>query len=143
MESIYLFLQGTLPTMLVSSLSKISARASSLSRPFSTIPVTNVASVLKLNVRDEPTAVKFDSAMKAMTEKMKASPGMISATRHVCKSEWAYELSFVWDTKENFGAWKESALREEVHSIYLDGLKDCGIEEDNVYGGARVSDVWV
>jgi hypothetical protein len=74
---------------------------------------------------------------------MKASPGMISATRHVCKSEWAYELSFVWDTKENFGAWKESALREEVHNIYLDGLKDCGIEEDNVYGGARVSDVWV
>ena len=57
--------------MLVSSLSKISARASSsLSRPFSTIPVTNVASVLKLNVRDEPTAVKFDGAMKAMTEKV-------------------------------------------------------------------------
>ena len=78
-----------------------------------------------------------------LDSQMKASPGMISATRHVCKSEWAYELSFVWDTKENFGAWKESALREKVHSIYLDGLKDCGIEEDNVYGGARVSDVWV
>ena len=74
---------------------------------------------------------------------MKASPGMISATRHVCKSEWAYELSFVWDTKENFGAWKESALREEVHQAYLDGLEECGIKEDDVYGGARVSDVWV
>lgn len=64
------FCKAHLPTMLVSSLSKISARASSLSRPFSTIPVTNVASVLKLNVRDEPTAVKFDGAMKAMTEKV-------------------------------------------------------------------------
>jgi heme-degrading monooxygenase HmoA len=90
-------------------------RLASVSRTFSSIPVINVASVLKLNVRDEPTAVKFDASMKNMAEKMKASPGIISATRHVCKAEWAYELSFVWDTKENFGGWKESALRDEVH----------------------------
>ena len=116
----------------------------STARKFSTsIAVNNVASVLKLNIKDEPTAVKFDVLMKSMTEKMKGSPGMISATRHVCKSEWAYELSFVWDSKENFGAWKESPLREEVHEDYLKALEEVGIKEEEVYGGARVSDVWV
>ena len=34
------------------------------------IPVTQVASVLKLNVGDEPTAVKLDAHMKSMSEKM-------------------------------------------------------------------------
>ena len=68
---------------------------------------------------------------------------MISATRTVCKSEWAYELAFVWDSKDTFGGWKESELRDEVHAEYLAALADCGIKEEDVYGGARVSDVWV
>jgi hypothetical protein len=51
--------------------SRVTARvARATARTFSTIPVTSVASVLKLNVRDEPTAVKMDAAMKGMTEKV-------------------------------------------------------------------------
>ena len=109
--------------------------------PFSTIPVNAVASVLHLNVRDEATAIKFDEAMKTMTEMMRAHEGFQSATRQVCKTEWAYELSFVF-SPEGFGTWKESTTRDAVHAFYLDALQDCSIKEDDVYGGARVTDKW-
>ena len=117
-------------------------------RPFaargiaSEIPVTQVASVLKLNVRDEATAVALDGKMKAMTEIMRKHPGFESATRYVCKSEWAYELSFIFGDKDSFGAWKTSTTRDEVHAFYLKSLEDCGIKEEDVYGGARVHDKW-
>ena len=71
---------------------------------------------------------------------MKASPGLTTITRQVCKGEWAYELSFMWDSKEGFGAWKESELQKEVHEDYLKALDDCGIKEEDVYAGARVTD---
>ena len=108
----------------------------------SSIPVKQVASVLKLNVGDEATAIKFDQYMMKITEMMRAHDGFQSATRYVCKSEWAYEMSFIFGNPESFGAWKTSETRNSVHSVYLDGLKDCGIEEDAVYAGARVHDKW-
>eukprot|EP00658_Telonema_sp_P-2_P032263 TRINITY_DN23935_c0_g1_i3.p1 TRINITY_DN23935_c0_g1~~TRINITY_DN23935_c0_g1_i3.p1 ORF type:complete len:129 (+),score=41.59 TRINITY_DN23935_c0_g1_i3:145-531(+) len=43
-------------------------RASARHQPFCTIPVKEIASVLKLNVRDEATALKLDAKMKNMTE---------------------------------------------------------------------------
>ena len=110
-------------------------------RPMSGIPVNAVASVLKLNVGDEATAIKLDGKMKEMTELMRGHDGFEGATRYVCKTEWAYELSFLF-SPEAFGTWGESATRETVHAFYLDALKDCGIEEDAVYGGARVRDAW-
>ena len=111
-------------------------------RPFSTIPVNQVASVLKLNVGNEEVAMKLDAHMKKMEGMMKASPGYVKGVRHVCKTEWAYELSFVWDSYDNFGKWRESELRDLVHQVYLDALKDCKIAEDDVVGGARVHDEW-
>ena len=80
--------------------------------------------------------------MKKLTEQMRAHPGFKSTTRYVCKSEWAYELSFIFADGASFGAWKESKVRDEVHENYLLALKDCGIAEDKVYGGARVHDKW-
>ena len=115
---------------------------SSSARALSAIPVNQVASVLKLNVGDEDTAVKLDAKMKDMVELMREHKGFESATRYVCKTEWAYELSFIFATPDSFGAWKTSATRDKVHSFYLDALKDCGIKEDDVYGGARVHDKW-
>ena len=111
-------------------------------RSMSSIPVNQVASVLKLNVGDEATALKLDTHMKTMTEMMRAHEGFESATRYVCKTEWAYELSFIFGNLESFGAWKTSDTREKVHAFYLDALKDCGIDEEAVYGGARVHDKW-
>ena len=100
-------------------------------RLFSTIPVTQVASVLMTNVENETTAIKFDKKMQIVTEMMK-----------VCKTEWAYEIQFVFRDVESFKAWPESAARKKVHAFYLDALKDCGLEEDAVKGGARVYDKW-
>ena len=90
-------------------------------RALCSIPVKQIASVLKLNVGDEATALKLDAKMKEMTELMKAHEGFESGTRYVCKTEWAYELSFVFGNPESFGAWKDSATRDTVHAFYLDG----------------------
>ena len=82
----------------------------------------------------------MDSHMKRVENMMNDHDGFQHAIRHVCKTEWAYELSFVFKDLVSFKAWKESELRENVHSTYLDALKDVGIEEDAVYSGARVHD---
>jgi hypothetical protein len=109
----------------------------------STIPVNEIASVLKLNVGDETTAVTLDERMKTMSTMMEAHDGFSHATRYVCKAEWAYELSFVFDGPDSFGAWQEgSELKESVHAYYLEALDECGIDEEDVYGGARVHDKW-
>jgi hypothetical protein len=60
----------------------------------------------------------------------------------VCKSEWAYELSFVFGDAASFGAWKESPTRAKVHAFYEEAIKEVGISEADVYGGARVHDTW-
>ena len=127
---------------MLSRIASTSLRAAPSLRALSTIPVNEIASVLKLNVNDEATALKFDSHMKNLTEQMRAHKGFKSTTRYVCKSEWAYELSFIFENGDSFGKWKESKVRDEVHENYLKALKDCGIGEDKVYGGARVHDVW-
>jgi hypothetical protein len=50
---------------------RLTPRAATVSRPLSTIPVTEVASVLKLNVGNEETALKLDAKMKVMATMMK------------------------------------------------------------------------
>mmetsp|Transcript_28737 Transcript_28737/g.49695 ORF Transcript_28737/g.49695 Transcript_28737/m.49695 type:complete len:131 (-) Transcript_28737:75-467(-) len=110
-------------------------------RQFSSIPVNRVASVLQLKVTGEEQAMKLDERMKSMTKLMEEHPGFEKAIRNVCKTEWAYELQFVF-TAEGFGEWGTSATRDKVHADYLDALQECGISEDDVYGGARVHDEW-
>jgi antibiotic biosynthesis monooxygenase (ABM) superfamily enzyme len=73
---------------------------------------------------------------------MKAHPGYVRANRYVCKSEWAYEVSFIFKDLDSFKSWKTCSVRDEVHSNYLEALKEVGIEEEKVYGGARVYDEW-
>ena len=107
----------------------------------SEIPIHQVASVLKFNVGNEATGIKMDEAVAQLNKAMKAHPGFSGTTRYVCKSEWAYELSFVFDSLDSFKAWKTpNAVQEGVHEIYLKALKDCGIDEASVYAGARVHD---
>ena len=115
-----------------------------ISRKYSeaTIPVCQIASVLKLNVGNEAKAIQLDEHMKEMTKMMKEHEGFESATRYVCKSEWAYELSFIFANPESFNSWKTSKTRDKVHEYYLQSLKQCEIEESSVYGGARVHDKW-
>ena len=98
-----------LPTRRLAALSPASSRSFS-----GGIPVTRVASVLKLNVGNEETALKLDLKMKEMTEIMREHEGFSEATRHVCKTEWAYELSFVFGNTDSWGKWADSATREKV-----------------------------
>ena len=84
--------------------------------------------------------MKMDGYVKKLSSTMSGHPGYDSCTRYVCKSEWAYEMSFIFKTPESFGAWKESALRDEVHATYLAALDDCGLKEEDIYAGARVHD---
>ncbi len=123
-------------------LARLARAPPAATRALCTIPVTQVASVLKLDAKNERTAVLLDERMKQMTELMRKHPGFESATRFVCKSEWKYELSFVFGDKDSFGAWKTSTTRDEVHAFYLKSLRECGIKEDHVIGGARVHDKW-
>jgi len=51
-------------------------------------------------------------------------------------------VSFIFGDLDSFKAWGTSAVRDEVHSTYLDVLKEVGITEADVYGGARVYDEW-
>ena len=53
----------------------------SLVRSLSSIPVNQVASVLKLNVGNEATAMRLDSKMKEMTAMMKEHDPKLFATR--------------------------------------------------------------
>jgi antibiotic biosynthesis monooxygenase (ABM) superfamily enzyme len=128
--------------MLASFVSKRVLAATPSRRAFSTVPINQVASVLKLNVGNEETAVAMDAHFNKMNTMMKAHPGYERANRYVCKTEWAYEVSFIFGDLDSFKAWKTSEVRDEVHSNYLAALKEVGIPEDKVYGGVRVYDEW-
>ena len=65
--------------------------------------------------------------MKIVTEMMKEHEGFNFATRQVCKTEWAYEIQFVFRDVESFKAWPESAARKKVHAFYLDASRDMSL----------------
>ena len=58
----------------------------------------------------------MDDSVKALNSMMKGHPGYQNATRHVCKSEWAYEVAFTFSDIDSFKAWKTCALRDEVRA---------------------------
>jgi hypothetical protein len=109
-------------------------------RAFSTVPVKQIASVLKLNVANEANAIVLDAAVRQMSSKMQKHTGYVRVNRYVCKTEWAYELSFIFKDINTFKAWKTSAIRDDVHKLYLETLSKIGVTEDKVYSGARVYD---
>lgn len=121
-------------------LSNLSRRSLTSARAFSTIPLNQIASVLKLNVANEANAMIMDEHVKKMSVKMAGHPGYVRVNRYVCKAEWAYELSFIFKDLDSFKAWKECKIRDDVHATYLDTLKKINVKEADVYAGARVYD---
>jgi len=124
-------------------LSCLSRNASSMrtgARCMSTIPVNQIASVLKLNAGGEAKALQLDAHFKQVGNMMKAHPGYLRANRYVCKTEWAYEISFLFKDIDSFKAWKTSKVRDEVHASYLAAIKAIGFKESEIYAGARVYD---
>lgn len=118
----------------------IAVQSRSLS--ISGVPVTQVATYMKLNVKDEPTAAAMDDLMDhALSDYLKKSPGYLKSSRTVCKSEWAYEIAHVWKDAETYGAWKESDLRTDLMKDIAPKIAGLGIDmEKDIYWGARVYD---
>merc|ERR1712032_1206199 len=81
------------------------------------IPIKRVARVYSMTVADEASAVKVDGlcneahALLVANKKDKAK-GYLKCYRQVCKTEWAYEMGFVFDSFENFKAYDESDWRK-------------------------------
>ena len=63
-------------------------------RTMSTIPVNNVARIVRMKVSGEEDAIKADAIVKTVNQQMQTAglAGFQKVKRTVCKSEWAYEI---------------------------------------------------
>jgi len=105
------------------------------------IPIKRVARIYTMKVADEAGALKLDAisseAHKILVDNKKdKSKGYMKMQRTVCKSEWAYEMSFVFDTFENFKAYDDSEWRKEALLPLVTKIKELITGE--LYAGVRV-----
>ena len=100
-----------------------------------------VASIWKMNVANEANAMTMDGIIAGeILPTIKNAAGYVGAQRMVCKSEWAYELIFEFDSLDNFKAWKGSAEYEALMKKTPDNLSKIGVTLEEAYNGARVID---
>ena len=104
-----------------------------------TIPVNQVARVLRMTVAGEEDAEKVDSIVKELVPSLKEFEGFHSVTRDVCKTEWAYEVEVVFDGLENFKSFMESDKREELAATHMEEITKFAVD-GKVYSGNRVHD---
>ena len=110
-------------------------------RAFSSeIPINKVASVWKLNVGNEANALVMDGVIKDNLKVIEKAPGFVKAERTVCKSEWAYETAFVFDSLDSFKAWKGSEEFKGLMDKAESNFEKIGVKMADVYNGARVYD---
>ena len=66
-------------------------------RTMSTIPVNNVARIVRMKVAGEEDAIKADAIVKKVNQQMQTAglAGFQKVKRTVCKSEWAYEVEVI------------------------------------------------
>jgi len=107
------------------------------------IPIKRVARIYTMKVADEAGALKMDAICSEghkilVDNKEDKSKGYMKMQRTVCKSEWAYEISFVFDTFENFKAYDDSEWRKEVALAQVAKFKELITGE--LYTGVRVFD---
>ena len=77
------------------------------------IPINQVARVYRMHVEGEADAMKADAIIKGSMPKIASVPGYVSFQRTVCKTEWAYEITAVFDSLDSFKAYEASDLREK------------------------------
>jgi len=107
------------------------------------IPIKRVARVYTMKVADEAGALKMDALVneihKVLADSKKdKSKGYMKMQRTVCKSEWAYEASAVFDTFENFKAYDDGEFRKEAVLQFIPKIKELITGE--LYSGVRVFD---
>ena len=103
-----------------------------------TIPVNSVARVIRMKVAGEPEAESVDAILKPMVDDLKEFEGFSKITRHVCKTEWAYEVSAVFDGLDNFKAYMDSPKREDMLTV-LEEVRKFAVDGE-IYTGNRVHD---
>ena len=115
---------------------------SGTARASSTIPVENIARVVRMHVKDEEHAMKADALFQEGLElfRKEQPQGFVSAKRTVCKAEWAFELELVF-TASGFTEYMESDFREQKATPILGQIAALNVDGD-VYQGNRVCDVY-
>ena len=115
---------------------------SGTARASSTIPVENIARVVRMHVKDEEHAMKADALFQEGLElfRKEQPQGFVSAKRTVCKAEWAFELELVF-TASGFKEYMESDFREQKATPILGQIAALNVDGD-VYQGNRVCDVY-
>eukprot|EP00932_Pfiesteria_piscicida_P001545 SRR837773.11502.p2 GENE.SRR837773.11502~~SRR837773.11502.p2 ORF type:complete len:139 (-),score=53.88 SRR837773.11502:72-461(-) len=114
--------------------------AAPAARAFSTIPVTNVARIMRCHAGNEENAVKLDEMVRSNISEFKKQPGYVKTVRTVCKAEWAYEVEIRFDSLENFRAYMDSDFRKNTVLPMLEKMKPHMTDADKVYSGNRVID---
>ena len=102
------------------------------------IPINQVSRVYRMNVGNEETALKVDALAKEAAAKVASQPGFVKMTRTVCKSEWAYEMSIVFDSLDSFKAYDGGDFRaNEVMPFFHQAV---AMLDEEPYAGVRVHD---
>mmetsp|Transcript_19335 Transcript_19335/g.23531 ORF Transcript_19335/g.23531 Transcript_19335/m.23531 type:complete len:136 (+) Transcript_19335:120-527(+) len=112
-------------------------------RPFSTVPINRVARVTRMALDgEEDVAAKVENQLVDF-QKQLAGPngpkGYVKTNRYLCKGEWVYELSLVFDSLENFKSYLESDFKKTVADPMQEEMLKSA-KPGSWYEGARVYD---
>ena len=81
-------------------------------RAMSGIAVNNVSRIAKFKVAGEDDAVAVDALVDKARAPLAGLAGYSKCVRKVCKAEWDYEVTVVFNGLDNFRAYMESDVRE-------------------------------
>jgi heme-degrading monooxygenase HmoA len=111
------------------------------SGPTTALASNKLALIYRFETDGEENALKIDGLVfDEALPKLKTVKGFEKLTRTVCKTEWKYEMSLVFDNNENFQAYKESDFRKsEILPILGKAIKEKYMKEQP-YSGDRLYD---
>ena len=94
---------------------------SGTARASSTIPVENIARVVRMHVKDEEHAMKADALFQEGLElfRKEQPQGFVSAKRTVCKAEWAFELSLCLQPVALKSIWRVIFVNRRPHPFLV------------------------
>ena len=104
------------------------------------VPIKQVAAIYRMNIGDEAGAVAMDAFVNEQAASLAAAPGYVKTVRSLCKSEWAYEVYFVFDGLGSFKTYKQSPLRLVLKERTEPAFNKIGVMMEDVYQGVRVFD---
>jgi len=101
-------------------------RSLSSSSSSAAIEVNHVVRNTKCKVAGEDDAVAMDALFRKACDSASGLPGFVSAQRIVCKAEWDYECTIVFEAA-HFGGYMESDVREKEILPILEEAKGLAV----------------